>query len=318
MDRILVTGSSGFIGMHLCKSLLEDNVEVAGIDNMNDYYDVSLKKSRLNELKTYNNFNFFCIDIQNKTEIEKVFKDFKPEYVVNLAAQAGVRYSLRNPQVYIDTNVLGFINVLECCKNFSVKGLVYASSSSVYGGDKKIPFSVQDRVDKPISIYAASKKANELMAYSYSHLYNLKTTGLRFFTVYGPWGRPDMAMYIFTKKISENLPIDVFNHGKMSRDYTFVDDIVGGIRASISKNYKCEVFNLGNSQSEGLLDMIKIIEENLGKKAILNLKEMQPGDVETTFADIEYSTEMLKYKPTTCIHEGIPKFISWYKKYNKY
>ncbi|SVB51969.1 uncharacterized protein METZ01_LOCUS204823, partial [marine metagenome] len=284
MEKILVTGSSGFIGMHLCKSLLEDGYQVVGIDNMNDYYDPALKEARLKELYLYDNFKFVKADISDYPSVETAFKDFEPEKVVNLAAQAGVRYSLENPQAYIQSNVVGFMNILECCRHHQVKGLIYASSSSVYGGNEKIPFSIDDSVDRPISIYAASKISNELMAHTYSHLYGLHTTGLRFFTVYGPWGRPDMAMYIFTEKISNDLPIPVFNYGKMQRDFTYINDIIDGVKASIDKNFFCEIFNLGNNRCEYLMDMIALIEQSLGKKAEMNLMDIQPGDVKKTFA----------------------------------
>lgn len=317
MEKILVTGSSGFIGMHLCKDLLDDGYMVCGIDNMNDYYDINLKESRLKILSDNSNFIFHKVDISNLQEVEKIFKDFMPQKVVNLAAQAGVRYSLENPHAYIQSNVVGFTNIIEACRHYNVKGLIYASSSSVYGGNKKIPFSVEDRVDKPISIYAASKKSNELIAYTYSHLYNLNTTGLRFFTVYGPWSRPDMAMYIFTNKINESKEISVFNHGKMKRDFTYIDDIINGVRSSIDKNYSCEVFNLGNNCCENLMDMIHFIEKELGKRAKINFMDMQMGDVEKTYANIEHSINKLNYKPKTSIDEGIPKFIKWYKSYNK-
>ena len=315
MEKILVTGSSGFIGMHLCKSLLEDGYQVVGIDNMNDYYDPALKEARLKELYLYDNFKFVKADISDYPSVETAFKDFEPEKVVNLAAQAGVRYSLENPQAYIQSNVVGFMNILECCRHHQVKGLIYASSSSVYGGNEKIPFSINDSVDRPISIYAASKISNELMAHTYSHLYGLHTTGLRFFTVYGPWGRPDMAMYIFTEKISNDLPIPVFNYGKMQRDFTYIDDIIDGVKASIDKNFFCEIFNLGNNRCENLMDMIALIEQSLGKKVEMNLMDIQPGDVKKTFADIEYSRDKLGYEPTTSITEGIPAFIRWYRDY---
>ena len=227
-----------------------------------------------------------------------------------------MRYSLENPQAYINTNVVGFMNILECCKRHGVKGLIYASSSSVYGGNKKTPFSVTDSVERPISIYAVSKKANELMAHTYSHLYGLPTTGLRYFTVYGPWGRPDMAMYIFAEKISMGEPIPVFNHGNMQRDFTYIDDIIKGTKSSIENNYICEVFNLGNNRCEDLMDMIRLIEKSLGKKADISYMEIQPGDVQKTYADIDHSRKKLSYKPTTTIHEGIPKFIDWYRQYN--
>ena len=314
-EKILVTGAAGFIGYHLCKSLLDDGVKIYGIDNMNDYYDPDLKQARLDHLLPYKNFSFSKSDISNLDTLKQSFKEFQPEKVVNLAAQAGVRYSLENPHAYIQANVVGFMNILECCRHHGVKGLIYASSSSVYGGNEKTPFMVEDSVDRPISIYAASKKANELMAHTYSHLYGIHTTGLRFFTVYGPWGRPDMAMYIFTEKISNGESIPVFNHGQMQRDFTFIDDIVQGIRASIEKNYACEIFNLGNNRCEYLMDMIGLIEDSLGKKAELNLMDIQPGDVEKTFADIDYSRDKLGYEPTTSIDEGIPVFIRWYGEY---
>tara|TARA_B100002052_G_C15884817_1_gene601062 strand:+ start:3484 stop:4443 length:960 start_codon:yes stop_codon:yes gene_type:complete len=317
MKKVLVTGSSGFIGMHLCLDLLNDGYVVKGIDNMNDYYDVSLKKARLNLLSDYNNFTFNKIDISNQQDIERVFNQFKPEKVVNLAAQAGVRYSIVNPHAYIQSNIVGFLNIIEACRHYDVKGLIYASSSSVYGGNKKTPFSVDHRVDKPISIYAASKKSNELIAHAYSHLYNLNTTGLRFFTVYGPWGRPDMAMYIFTDKISNGKKVPVFNHGKMQRDFTYIDDIINGIRASIEKNYSCEIFNLGNNHCEGLMDMVSHIEKALDKNAEINFMDIQPGDVPKTFADIGHAKIKLNYEPKISIQKGIPKFIEWYKSYHK-
>ena len=307
MEKILVTGSSGFIGMHLCEALLNDGYVVMGIDNMNDYYDVSLKEARLTFLSDYDNFTFNKINISDLQEIERVFNEFKPEKVVNLAAQAGVRYSIENPHAYIQSNIVGFTNVIEACRHYDVKGLIYASSSSVYGGNKKIPFSVDDRVDKPISIYAASKKSNELIAYTYSHLYNLNTTGLRFFTVYGPWGRPDMAMYIFTDKIRKGKKIPVFNHGKMQRDFTYIDDIVNGIRASVENNFSCEIFNLGNNRCESLMDMISCIEKALDKKAEINFMDIQPGDVPKTFADIDNAKNKLDYEPKISIQKGVPK-----------
>ena len=316
MEKILITGCSGFIGMHLCESLLMEGFQIIGIDNMNDYYDVRLKESRLKKLTKYRNFNFEKVDISTFHELKDIFRSFKPKKVVNLAAQAGVRYSLKNPQAYINSNVMGFMNVLECCRKFQVEGLTYASSSSVYGGNEKIPFSITDEVNKPISIYAASKKANELMAYSYNHLYGLHSTGLRFFTVYGPWGRPDMAMYIFLKKIKNDEQIEVFNHGNMQRDFTYIDDIISGIKSSIEKNYPFEIFNLGNNVSEDLMDMIAIIENYLNKKAKIQYLDIQLGDVKKTFADIEHSKTKLGYDPKTSINEGIIKFIKWYENYN--
>ena len=316
MEKILVTGSSGFIGMHLCENLLKDGIQILGIDNMNDYYDISLKESRLKKLEKYENFDFEKADISNYNKLKEIFGNFKPNKVVNLAAQAGVRYSLENPQAYINSNVMGFMNILECCRTYQIEGLIYASSSSVYGGNEKIPFSIDDDVNKPISIYAASKKSNELMAYTYNHLYGLRSTGLRFFTVYGPWGRPDMAMYIFLNKINNDQQIQVFNHGKMQRDFTYIDDIISGITSSIEKNYSCEIFNLGNNNSENLMDMIAVIENHLNKKAKIRYLGMQPGDVKKTFADIEHSKRKLGYSPKTSINEGVIKFIDWYNHYN--
>ena len=313
--RILVTGSSGFIGFHLCKSLLEKNFKVFGIDSMNNYYDIKLKKARLNILKKYKNFVFKKLKIEDKLEVTRIFESYSPEFVVNLAAQAGVRYSLKNPYAYIDSNLVGFLNLLEISKEIKVNGFIYASSSSVYGGNKKIPFKIHDRVDNPISLYGATKKANELIAKSYSNMFGLHTTGLRFFTVYGPWGRPDMAMFIFTKKILNNKPIPVFNHGKMKRDFTFIEDIISGIESSIEKNYKCEIFNLGNNKSEKLMDIVHLIEKNLNKKAIIEFLPMQPGDVRESFADIDYTKQKLNYNPKTSVEQGIPQFIEWYKEY---
>ena len=313
--RILVTGAAGFIGYHLCKSLLEDNYEVLGVDNINDYYDPNLKLARLEQLKPFKNFKFEKVDISDRESLTQSFLSFKPNKVVNLAAQAGVRYSIENPYAYMESNLIGFLNIIELCRHNNVKGLIYASSSSVYGGNTKIPFSVTDRVDNPISLYAASKKSNELIANSYSHLYGLNTTGLRFFTVYGPWGRPDMAMFIFTKKILAGEPIQVFNNGNMKRDFTYIDDIVAGTRAAVDKNYKCEVFNLGNNRSEQLMDVVKLIEENLGKNAEIEFLPMQPGDISESFAGIKKSIDMLGYQPTTNVDVGIKKFINWYNEY---
>jgi UDP-glucuronate 4-epimerase len=313
--NILITGAAGFIGYHLCKELLDEDNNILGVDNLNNYYDSSLKLKRLNQLKSYKNFKFEKIDISNRELISPIFNKFKPKKVINLAAQAGVRYSLQNPYAYMDSNLVGFLNILELCRQNKTEGFIYASSSSVYGENKKIPFSIQDRVDKPISLYAASKKANELIAHSYSHLYGIHTTGLRFFTVYGPWGRPDMAYYIFTKKILNGEPISVFNNGNMKRDFTFIDDIILGTKAAIEKNYSFEIFNLGNNKSVNLLDFIKTIENKLNKKAIINFQPMQSGDVKETYADISESEEKLGFKPKISIDEGIPKFIKWYKSY---
>ena len=314
--KIIVTGSCGFIGFHLCKSLLDDDYEILGIDNINDYYDPKLKYARLNQLSSYKNFTFDKIDITNKDLLSKSFQLFKPEKVVNLAAQAGVRYSIENPQAYMDANLVGFLNIIESCRRNNVDGLIYASSSSVYGGNMKIPFGVEDRVDNPVSLYAATKKANELIANSYSHLYGLNTTGLRYFTVYGPWGRPDMAMFIFTKKIMAGESISVFNNGNMKRDFTYIDDIISGTRSALDKNYKCEIFNLGNNKSEQLMHMISLIEKELDKKAKINFQPMQPGGVKESYADIKHSMEKLNFFPKTSIEDGIPNFIDWFKKQN--
>jgi UDP-glucuronate 4-epimerase len=313
--KILVTGAAGFIGFHLSMSLLEDGYEVLGIDSINDYYDTSLKVARINQLKPYAKFKFDKIDIANRESISQSFKSFKPHKVVNLAAQAGVRYSIQNPQAYLEANLIGFFNIIELCRHNDVKGLIYASSSSVYGANKKMPFSENDKVDKPLALYGATKKANELIAHSYSHLYGLHSTGLRYFTVYGPWGRPDMAMFIFTKKIMAGEPIPVYNNGNMKRDFTYIDDIVVGTRKAIDKNYKCEVFNLGNNKSEQLKKMIYLIEKALDKKAKINLLPIQPGDVTESFANITKSKKMLNFKPTTNIDDGIQRFINWYKDY---
>ena len=309
----MITGSAGFIGYHLCKSLVEDGYTVLGVDNLNDYYDPKLKNERLAKLKGYKNFCFAKVDISDRAILAKSFKKFKPHKVVNLAAQAGVRYSIENPYVYMNSNLVGFLNIIELCRHNEVEGLIYASSSSVYGGNTNSPFSVIDRVDNPISLYAATKKSNELIANAYTHLYGLHTTGLRFFTVYGPWGRPDMAMFIFTKAIQAGEPIQVFNNGEMKRDFTYIDDIIAGTRSAIDKNYKCELFNLGNNNSEKLIDMIGLIELEISKKAILDLQPMQLGDVKESFADIQHSTDRLNYLPKTSISQGIPKFVDWYK-----
>ncbi len=314
--KILVTGAAGFIGYHLSKSLLSDGYEVLGIDNINNYYDENLKLNRLGELKSFENFNFLKVDISDRELLSRAFEKFKPTKVVNLAAQAGVRYSITNPYAYLESNLHGFLNIIELCRNFEVEGLIYASSSSVYGGNTKIPFSEKDRTDKPLALYGATKMANELIAHSYSHLYNLNTTGLRFFTVYGPWGRPDMAIFIFTNKIISGTPIPVFNNGNMKRDFTYIDDIISGTRSAIDKNYNNEIFNLGNHKSEDLMDMIKIIEDELGIKAKIDFQPMQMGDVKESFAEISKSKKYLNFKPSTSIDKGIPNFINWYKKYH--
>lgn len=314
--KILVTGSAGFIGYHFTKSLLVNGNEVLGIDNLNDYYDPQLKQARLNNLTPYSNFSFEKIDIANNKLFKVSFELFNPRMVVHFAAQAGVRHSIENPYSYLDANLTGFLNILELCRHNNVEGLIYASSSSVYGANTKMPCSTVDRTDQPIALYGATKKANELMAHAYSYLYGLHTTGLRYFTVYGPWGRPDMAMYIFLDKILKGESIPVFNNGKMKRDFTFIDDIINGTLSAMNKNYPCEIFNLGNHKSENLMDMVRIIENNLDKKANIDFQPMQQGDLPVSFADIDKSTEMLGYKPVTNIVDGIPRFIEWYSEYN--
>jgi len=311
-EKILVTGAAGFIGFHLSKSLLDDGYEVLGIDNVNSYYDPKLKWARLDILKQYPNFQFKRVDITDRELLTEAFTKFKPKKVVNLAAQAGVRYSIENPYAYMDSNLVGFLNILELCRHNEVDGFIYASSSSVYGGNTKIPFSVEDRVNQPISLYAATKRANELMAYSYSHLYGLHTTGLRYFTVYGPWGRPDMAMFIFTRKILAGEPIPVFNYGNMKRDFTYIDDIISGTRSAIVKNYQYEVFNLGNHRSEELMNVVHLIEEALGKKAEIEYLPMQTGDVKESLADISKSIEVLSFKPKKKINDGVKIFVEWF------
>ena len=316
-DRILITGVAGFIGFHLTKSLLDSGINIYGVDDVNDYYDIKIKNDRLNILKGYPNFSFNKLDISNLDKLREVFLDFKPNKVVNLAAMAGVRYSIENPFAYIQSNIVGFVNIIELSKEYEVEGFIYASSSSVYGSNKKNPFSIEDRTDNPISLYAASKKSNELIAHSYSHLFDLHTTGLRFFTAYGPWGRPDMAMYIFADNISSSKPINVFNNGEMKRDFTYIDDIVMGTRSAIDKNYTCEVFNLGNNRVEDLMHVISLIEANIGKKSTINFLPIQPGDIKEAHADIEKSIKMLGYSPKTNVDIGIKKFIDWYKNYTK-
>ncbi len=321
MKTYLVTGAAGFIGMHVAKRLLERGDAVIGLDNLNDYYDVSLKKARLAQL-TSPNFRFVKLDIADREGMKNLFEKEIFDAVIHLAAQAGVRYSITNPQSYIDSNLVGFGNVLEGCRHKKVEHLVYASSSSVYGANTKLPFSTEDSVDHPISLYAATKKANELMAHTYSHLYALPTTGLRFFTVYGPWGRPDMAMFGFTKAILEGKPIDVFNHGKMQRDFTYIDDIVEGVvRVTDRIPEPCEtgahykVYNIGNNQPVELGHFIETIENALGVKAQKNLLPMQPGDVPATYADVDDLMRDVGFKPATSIEEGVAKFVVWYKEY---
>jgi UDP-glucuronate 4-epimerase len=335
-NKILITGAAGFIGYHLSKRLSEDGWNVTGIDNLNNYYDVRLKESRLSLLNNFSNFNFQKIDISNKDNIMALFESERFEYVINLAAQAGVRYSLTNPYAYIESNINGFLNILEGCRHFPVKHLIYASSSSVYGSNTKTPFSVQDNVDHPVSLYAATKKSNELLAHAYSGLYNIPVSGLRFFTVYGPWGRPDMAYFIFTKSILESKPIEIFNYGKMKRDFTYIDDIIEGIVRimykvpepdpewknkndhNISKSFApYRLYNIGNNQPVELENFVSTIEKKLNKTAIRNYKPMQPGDVEATFADIDDLSGVTGFKPSVSIEEGISNFIDWYMEYYK-
>ncbi|MCL4158642.1 UNVERIFIED_CONTAM: hypothetical protein GTU68_061002 [Idotea baltica] len=316
--KILVTGAAGFIGYHLCEALLKRNIEVIGLDNVNDYYDVNLKFARLNSIYG-DKFTFIRLKLEDREELPKLFENANIVAVCNLAAQAGVRYSLENPESYIDSNIVGFLNLLECCRHNKVEHLVYASSSSVYGLNEKIPFSTDDSVDNPISIYAASKKSNELMAHTYSHLFGMTTTGLRFFTVYGPWGRPDMALFLFTDAILNDRPIKVFNHGKMERDFTYVDDIVEGVVRILTKSTKdrslYKVYNIGNNNCVKLNDFIEAIEEQVGKKAEKELLPMQPGDVKRTWADVESLIRDYNYHPDTAIKDGVKEFVDWYKSY---
>jgi len=288
---------------------------VLGVDSINSYYDKELKIARLDLLRSYENFKFNKVDIADKESIARSFKSFEPQKVVNLAAQPGVRYSLINPYAYMESNLVGFLNVIELCRHCEVENFIYASSSSVYGLNNNSPSNVDDRVNKPISLYGATKRSNELIAYAYSNLYGLHTSGLRYFTVYGPYYRPDMAIFIFTEKIIAGEPINVFNNGKMKRDFTYIDDIVDGTKSAIDKNYEYEIFNLGNNKSEKLTDMINLIEDELNRKAIIRYKALQPGDVIDTFANIDNAKEKLGYNPKTELKVGIPKFIKWYKEY---
>ncbi len=313
--KILVTGSSGFIGFHVVKSLLKRGNEVLGVDNHTNYYDVQLKHSRLNILKNYQNFSFEKVDISDSKEINRIFKSFEPQKVVNLAAQPGVRYSIDNPHEYMKSNLVGFLNVIEMCRHFDVESFIYASSSSVYGNNNDIPFNTNSETSRPISFYGATKKSNELIAHSYSDLFGLRCVGLRYFTVYGPWYRPDMAIFKFTKSISEDIAISVYNNGKMKRDFTYIDDIVDGTIAAIDHKCEYEIYNLGNNKSENLLDMISIIEKYLSKKATLEFKPLQLGDPEITYANIEKSTRDLGFSPKVSLKKGIPNFIDWYKEY---
>ncbi|MBN1830877.1 MAG: NAD-dependent epimerase [Deltaproteobacteria bacterium] len=317
LPTILVTGAAGFIGFHLSRGLLERGYRVIGLDSMNEYYDVSLKESRLEILKPYPDFVFCKEDIQNLPGLKKIFQTHAIDRVCNLAAQAGVRYSLENPFSYQKSNLEGFLNLLEMAREYQVQNFVYASSSSVYGSNEKTPFSVEDRVDTPVSLYAATKKANELMAHAYHHLFGFPCTGLRFFTVYGPWGRPDMALFLFTDAILNNRPIDVYNYGRMRRDFTYIDDIVDGTIAAIEKTHAYEIFNLGNSNTTELMEFIRVIEDELGMEAKKNMMPLQPGDVPATSADIQKSKEMLEFSPKTSIREGIHNFLVWYREYYK-
>lgn len=329
--KILVTGAAGFIGSALSIRLLERGDEVVGIDNLNDYYDVNLKLARLERLRNYTQFKFIKLEISDKSAVEALFVREKFRRVIHLAAQAGVRYSITNPHAYIDSNIIGFMNILEGCRHNKVEHLAYASSSSVYGANTNMPFSIHDNVDHPVSLYAASKKANELMAHTYSHLYKLPTTGLRFFTVYGPWGRPDMSLFMFTRNILDGKPIDVFNYGNHRRDFTYIDDIVEGVIRVIDKpaqantNWVSEnpdpgtslapyrVYNIGNNNPVNLLEFIKTLEKCLGKEAIKNLLPLQPGDVPDTYADVSDLVNDLGYKPGTLLETGIRNFVEWYK-----
>ncbi len=335
-QKVLVTGAAGFIGFHLARRLLKDGCQVVGADNMNPYYEVALKEARLEALKKESNFTFFKLDLSDRKQLEDIFGGMGYDVVVNMAAQAGVRYSIENPYAYVDSNLVGFVNLLECCRHNQVKHLVFASSSSVYGANTKMPFSVHHNVDHPVSLYAATKKANELMAHTYSHLYRLPCTGLRFFTVYGPWGRPDMALFLFTRAILEDQPIKVFNHGKMQRDFTYIDDIIEGVvrvmgrlpeanpkwsgdipdPGTSSAPYK--VYNIGNNNPVKLIKFIEVIEDILGKKANMEFMDLQPGDVVATYADIDDLMEDVGFKPETPVEVGIKRFVQWYKDFYRY
>ncbi len=331
--KVLVTGAAGFIGFHLSYRLLERGDHVVGVDNLNDYYDVNLKKSRLALIQEHPNFTFEKLDVADKVGMETLFKTHQFDRVVHLAAQAGVRYSLENPYAYIDSNIQGFITILEGCRHNNIEHLVYASSSSVYGSNVVQPFSERHSVDHPISLYAATKKSNELMAHTYSHLYGLPTTGLRFFTVYGPWGRPDMALFMFTKGIIEGKPITIFNHGDMIRDFTYVDDIVEGVIRTLDATAEPDpdwepkqpdpsrsaapfrVFNIGNNNPVKLMDFVNAIEQAVGVEAIKEFQDMQPGDVPSTYADVSQLEEAVGFKPCTSIEQGVKNFVGWYREY---
>jgi len=318
----LVTGAAGFIGFHTSCALLEQGCRVVGYDNCNDYYDVSLKESRLAILHTYPSFTFIKADLADKETLDGVFAQYTPSIVLNLAAQAGVRYSIDNPYTYLQSNLVGFLNILEACRHFSVEHLVYASSSSVYGLNRKVPFSTTDMVDNPVSLYAATKKSNELMAHCYTHLYGFPTTGLRFFTVYGPWGRPDMAYFSFTQKILAGQPVKIFNHGDMWRDFTYIDDIVQGILNILpnppipnENGDRYKVYNIGNNKPERIMDYFAALEKALGMEAKKEYLPMQPGDVYQTYADVDDLIKDFDFKPSTPIQEGLDRFVAWYRQY---
>jgi UDP-glucuronate 4-epimerase len=332
--KVLVTGAAGFIGFYVSQKLIQLKFEVVGLDNINDYYDTQLKYDRLKELgisqqdaevfgkitssDTHSDqMRFVRMNLEDTDALPKLFEEEQFDWVCNLAAQAGVRYSLENPKAYIESNINGFLNVLECCRNYNVQKLVYASSSSVYGNSDAVPFSETQNVDHPVSLYAATKKSNELMAHTYSHLYGIQTIGLRFFTVYGPWGRPDMAMFLFTDAIINNKPIKVFNHGNLSRDFTYIDDIVDGVIATLTKetDLTYQLYNIGNSKPVRLMNFITQIEESLSKKAIKEMYPMQPGDVYQTYADVSSLAKEYGYEPKTSVKKGVEKFVAWYKKY---
>ena len=333
MRKILVTGAAGFIGFHLSRRLLKEGDTVVGLDNLNDYYDVSLKQARLKLLQENEGFRFIRANLADRNELDSLFAKNGFEIVVNLAAQAGVRYSLKNPYAYLDSNLTGFLNILEGCRHHPVKHLVFASSSSVYGGNTRMPFSTRDNVDHPLSLYAATKKSNELMAHAYASLHRIPCTGLRFFTVYGPWGRPDMALFLFTRAILENRPIDVFNHGKMKRDFTYIDDIVEGVVRVLDRIPEPDpawrgdspdpsssfapyrLYNIGNNRPVDLMEYITVLEDQLGRKADRNLLPMQAGDVPATCADVEDLTAAVGFRPATPIKEGIRRFVAWYREY---
>lgn len=332
-QKVLVTGAAGFIGFHLAKRLLDDSCQVVGVDNVNPYYDVTLKEARLQELKKERNFTFIKLDLAERKQLQDLFARTGFDVVVNLAAQAGVRYSLENPHAYVDSNLVGFVNLLESCRHHAVRHLVFASSSSVYGANTAMPFSVHHNVDHPVSLYAATKKANELMAHTYSHLYRLPCTGLRFFTVYGPWGRPDMALFLFTRAILQNKPIQVYNHGKMQRDFTYIDDIIEGVvrvmgrlpaanpdwsgdapdPGTSSAPYK--IYNIGNNNPVELIKFIEVIEAALGKQATKQFMDLQPGDVVATYANVDDLMQDVGFKPATPIEDGVARFVEWYKQF---